>query len=86
VVSGELSLNVGHQKKKKKKVDYVCCFDKRADDTNSRIPLDMLQLQVTTTYAFYTYLILFFKSMVHLAFVVFCLFRRAAMSCDDQRS
>ena len=47
---------------------------------------DMLQLQVTTTYAFYTYLILFFKSMVHLAFVVFCLFRRAAMSCDDQRS
>lgn len=47
---------------------------------------DMLQLQVTTTSAFYVYLILFFKSVVHLAFVVFCLFRRVPMPCDGQRS
>eukprot|EP00073_Rattus_norvegicus_P053827 XP_017456211.1 PREDICTED: TCR gamma alternate reading frame protein [Rattus norvegicus] len=47
---------------------------------------DMLQLQVTTTSAFYVYLTLFFKSVVHLAFVVFCLFRRVNMPCDGQRS
>lgn len=47
---------------------------------------DMLQLQVTTTSAFYVYLTLFFKSVVHLAFVVFWLFRRVNMPCDGQRS
>uniref|UniRef100_A0A8C6MY86 T cell receptor gamma, constant 4 n=1 Tax=Mus spicilegus TaxID=10103 RepID=A0A8C6MY86_MUSSI len=81
----EHSCIVKHENNKRG-VDQEILFPPIGKDVLSKIPLDMLQLQVTTTYAFYTYLILFFKSMVHLAFVVFCLFRRAAMSCDDQRS
>ncbi|KAL1784749.1 hypothetical protein HispidOSU_019536 [Sigmodon hispidus] len=45
---------------------------------------DVLQLQVTNTSAFYIYLNLFCKSVIYLAFVVFCLFRRAAVHCDGQ--
>ncbi|XP_050999144.1 TCR gamma alternate reading frame protein [Acomys russatus] len=47
---------------------------------------DLLQLQVTSTSAFYTYLILLFKCAVHLAFVVFCLWRRAAGPRDAPSS
>nr|XP_021501988.1 TCR gamma alternate reading frame protein [Meriones unguiculatus] len=48
---------------------------------------DVLQLQLTNTSAFYNYLILFFKSLVHLAFVVFCLLRRrTAVPCSGPSS
>lgn len=72
--------------KKKKKVPYLFYSVKRADGTNYRILLDQLQLQVTNTLAFYTYLSLFSKSVVHLAFVIFCLCRRAAVHRDSQSS
>ncbi|XP_015862831.1 T-cell receptor gamma chain C region 5/10-13 [Peromyscus maniculatus bairdii] len=57
--------------------DLEACLEERRD---------VLQIQVTNTSAFYTYLILFFKSVVHLAFVMFCVFRRAALRCDGQSS
>lgn len=78
-----LSLNSGHQRKK---VPYLFYSVKRADGTNYRILLDQLQLQVTNTLAFYSYLSLFSKSVVHLAFVIFCLCRRAAVHRDSQSS
>lgn len=78
-----LSLNSGHQKKK----SPICAIlSKEQMGTNYRILLDQLQLQVTNTLAFYTYLSLFSKSVVHVAFVIFCLCRRAAVHHDGQSS
>lgn len=57
--------------------DLEACLERRKDQ---------LQLQVTNTLAFYTYLSLFSKSVVHLAFVIFCLCRRAAAHPDGQSS
>lgn len=57
--------------------DLEACLERRKDQ---------LQLQVTNTLAFYTYLSLFSKSVVHLAFVIFCLYRRAAAHRDGQSS
>ncbi|CAO2595310.1 T-cell receptor gamma chain C region 5/10-13 [Lemmus lemmus] len=57
--------------------DLEACLERRKDE---------LQLQVTNTLAFYTYLSLFFKSVVHLTFVIFCLCRRAAVHRDGQSS
>uniref|UniRef100_G3TYQ4 T cell receptor gamma constant 2 n=1 Tax=Loxodonta africana TaxID=9785 RepID=G3TYQ4_LOXAF len=46
---------------------------------------DTLQLQLTNTSAYYTYLLLLLKSAVYLAMVVFCLLRRTEV-CGDGKS
>ncbi|XP_053511094.1 TCR gamma alternate reading frame protein [Artibeus jamaicensis] len=40
---------------------------------------DLLRLQLTNTSAYYTYLLLFLKSLVYFAIISFCLFRRTAV-------
>jgi hypothetical protein len=42
----------------------------------------VFQLQLTSTSAYYTYLLLLLKSALYLSIVTFCLFRRIAV-CDD---
>uniref|UniRef100_A0A9L0I7F7 Ig-like domain-containing protein n=1 Tax=Equus asinus TaxID=9793 RepID=A0A9L0I7F7_EQUAS len=44
-----------------------------------------LQLQLTSTSAYYTYLLLLLKSVIYLAIITFCLFRRTAV-CGDGKS
>lgn len=44
-----------------------------------------LQLQLTSTAAYYTYLLLLLKSIIYFAIVAFCLFRRTAV-CGDGKS
>ncbi|KAF6087059.1 T cell receptor gamma variable 11 (non-functional) [Phyllostomus discolor] len=46
---------------------------------------DLLQLQLTNTSAYYTYLLLLFKSLVYFAIIFFCLFRRTAV-CGHGKS
>ena len=44
-----------------------------------------LQLQLTSTSAYYTYLLLLLKSVVYLAIIASCLFRRTEV-CGDGKS
>ncbi|XP_066128247.1 T-cell receptor gamma alternate reading frame protein isoform X4 [Saccopteryx bilineata] len=46
---------------------------------------DTVQLQLTNTSAYYTYLLLLLKSLVYLAIISFCLFRRTAV-CSPGKS
>uniref|UniRef100_A0A8C9DF50 Ig-like domain-containing protein n=1 Tax=Prolemur simus TaxID=1328070 RepID=A0A8C9DF50_PROSS len=47
--------------------------------------LDALWLQFTNTSAYYTYLLLFLKSMVYFGISAFCLVRRTAACCSGKR-
>ena len=44
-----------------------------------RLLLDALQLQLTITSAYYTYVLLLLKSVVYFAIFAFCLLRRTAV-------
>ncbi|EHB03961.1 T-cell receptor gamma chain C region 5/10-13, partial [Heterocephalus glaber] len=46
--------------------------------------LDGLGLQLTSTFAYYTYLPLLLKSALHGALVTYCLCRRSAVCCDGK--
>ncbi|XP_053782460.2 T cell receptor gamma constant 1 [Desmodus rotundus] len=46
---------------------------------------DLLQLQLTNTSAYYTYLLLLLKSLVYFAIISFCLLRRTAV-CGHGKS
>nr|XP_020037149.1 TCR gamma alternate reading frame protein [Castor canadensis] len=47
---------------------------------------DVLRVQLTNTSAYYTYLLLLLKSTVHLAIVIFCLYRRTDMCGNGKTS
>uniref|UniRef100_A0A8I5YPM6 Uncharacterized protein n=1 Tax=Pongo abelii TaxID=9601 RepID=A0A8I5YPM6_PONAB len=47
---------------------------------------DALLLQLTNTSAYYTYLLLFLKSVVYFAIIAFCLLRRMAVCCNGVKS
>lgn len=44
-----------------------------------------LQLQLSSTSAYYTYLLLLLKSVIYFAIIAFCLFRRTAVCGDEKR-
>ncbi|CAO2595311.1 T-cell receptor gamma chain C region C10.5, partial [Lemmus lemmus] len=72
----------------KKGVDQEISFPpiEKADGTNERTLPAMLQMQFTSTSAYYTYLLLLLKSAVHLAVVSFLLARRTAACGNEKRS
>jgi hypothetical protein len=64
----------------------LCYAIERTSETNACLLLDLFQQQLANTFAYYTYLLLVLKSAVHLAIIIFCLFRRTAIYGDRKRS
>ncbi|KAK7826043.1 hypothetical protein U0070_009924, partial [Myodes glareolus] len=71
----------------KKGVDQEISFPPiEKGGTNEKTLLAVLQLQLTSSSAYYTYLLLLLKSAIHLAMVSFSLARRRAACGNEKRS